>query len=468
MLLPEEFIAYTRPLLGEEIFNKLLSTLAESSPVSIRFNPFKADRRRVKICEVDRQVAWCKNGFYLNRRPNFTFDPLFHMGLYYVQEAASMFVHQVIHQYTDTKQPVTMLDLCAAPGGKSTAVRAALPDNSLLFCNDPVGQRAQILVENLQKFGHPDVIVTNNLPRDYQKAGVSFDIILADVPCSGEGLFRKDSNAVAEWSLLNVEKCWQLQREIVRDIWPCLKTGGILVYSTCTFNNKENEDNIEWILRELDAEILPVHITADWHITGSLTTSLPVYRFMPGVSRSEGLFMAVLRKREKTVSQNQTKRNLTKRKYERNPYLSITDWLVPHCSVAQCQHNETLLAIPNRWKEVYSRAAQTLKVLHAGVMLATFKGKDIIPHQSLALSILLNKQAFPCFEVSYAQAISFLRKEAIPLPPHLPKGFILLVYQNIPLGFEKNIGHRANNLYPPEWRIKSTYLPEENNTIIQI
>lgn len=468
MLLPEEFIAYTRPILGEEIFNKFLSTLDESSPVSIRLNPFKADRRRVKICEVDRQVAWCKNGFYLNRRPNFTFDPLFHMGLYYVQEAASMFVHQVIQQYTGAKQPVTMLDLCAAPGGKSTAVRAALPDNSLLFCNELVGQRAQILVENLQKFGHPDVIVTNNLPRDYQKAGVSFDIILADVPCSGEGMFRKDPNAITEWSLLNVEKCWRLQREIVRDIWPCLKTGGLLVYSTCTFNNKENEDNIEWILSELDAEILPIDITSDWHITGSLTTSLPVYRFIPGINRSEGLFMAVLRKRGEAVSQNQTKRNLTKKKNERILYPSTTHWLVPHCSVYKCQHNETLLAIPNRWKEIYDRATQTLKILHAGVMLATFKGKDIIPHQSLALSILLNRQAFPCFEVSYAQAISFLRKEAVPLPPHLPKGFILLVYQNIPLGFEKNIGHRANNLYPPEWRIRSTYLPEENNTIIQI
>ena len=352
MLLPEEFIAYTRPLLGEEIFNKFLSTLDESSPVSIRLNPFKADRKCVKICEFDSQVAWCKNGFYLNRRPNFTFDPLFHMGLYYVQEAASMFVHQVIQQYTGAKQPVTILDLCAAPGGKSTAVRAALPNNSLLFCNELVGQRAQILVENLQKFGHPDVIVTNNLPRDYQKAGVDFDIILADVPCSGEGMFRKDPNAITEWSLLNVEKCWRLQREIIRDIWPCLKTGGLLVYSTCTFNNKENEDNIEWILSELDAEILPIDITSDWHITGSLTTSLPVYRFIPGISRSEGLFMAVLRKREKTVSQNQTKRNLTKRKYERNPYLSITDWLVPHCSVYKCQNNETLLAIPNRWKEI--------------------------------------------------------------------------------------------------------------------
>ena len=338
----------------------------------------------------------------------------------------------------------------------------------MLFCNELVGQRAQILVENLQKFGHPDVIVTNNLPRDYQKAGVDFDIILADVPCSGEGMFRKEPNAINEWSLLNVEKCWRLQREIVQDIWPCLKTGGLLIYSTCTFNNKENEDNIEWILSELDAEILPIDITSDFHIMGSLTTSLPVYRFIPGISRSEGLFMAVLRKRGEAVSQNQTKRNLTKKKTERILYPSTTHWLVPHCSVYKCQHNETLLAIPNRWKEVYNRATQALKVLHAGVMLATLKGKDIIPHQSLALSILLNKQAFPCFEISYAQAISFLRKEAVPLPSHLPKGFILLTYQNIPLGFEKNIGHRANNLYPTEWRIKSTYLPEENNTIIQI
>ena len=215
MNLPSDFISYTRQLMGDELYSRLEEGLdSQQSPVSIRLNPFKAQSLDVAAGLCDSAVPWCSaTGRYLNERPNFTFDPLLHAGVYYVQEAASMFVDHIVRTFI--KEPVRMLDLCAAPGGKSTALRAALPEGSVLFSNEPMRTRAQILSENLQKFGHEDVIVTNNYPHDYRKAGIMFDAILADVPCSGEGMFRKDDGARAEWNQQNVDNCWQLQREIV-------------------------------------------------------------------------------------------------------------------------------------------------------------------------------------------------------------------------------------------------------------
>ena len=227
MNLPIDFEQYTRQLLGDNLYDRLKTGLDnQAAPTSIRLNPFKAQGKDVANGLNETAVPWCKDtGRYLKTRPNFTFDPLLHAGAYYVQEAGSMFVDHVVR--TLIQQPVTMLDLCAAPGGKSTALRAALPEGSLLFSNEPMRTRAQILSENLQKFGHEDVIVTNNYPRDYRKSRLMFDAILADVPCSGEGMFRKDDGAREEWSLQNVDNCWQLQREIVSDVWHCLRPGGL-------------------------------------------------------------------------------------------------------------------------------------------------------------------------------------------------------------------------------------------------
>ena len=207
-----------------------------------------------------------------------------------------MFLTQVVEQYVD--KPVVALDLCASPGGKSTLLRAALPEGSLLVSNEPIRPRAQVLSENITKWGHPLSIVTNNYPADFSKFVHLFDLIVADVPCSGEGMFRKDEATIREWSPQNVEKCWQLQREIVADAWACLNEGGFLIYSTCTFNTKENEENIRWILEEFDAEVVNIEMKPEWNITGSLLEGFqePVYRFIPGISRGEGLFLCIIRK----------------------------------------------------------------------------------------------------------------------------------------------------------------------------
>ena len=415
--------------MGEARFDRFLGAFDEEAPVSIRVNPkFLRKEEGGKWKEFpQKKVPWCPEGYYLSGRPQFTFDPLFHAGCYYVQEAASMFVTHILRTlftlpsldsslftlhsslltlhsslFTLHSSPFTILDLCAAPGGKSTAMRTVLPEGSLLVSNEPIPTRAQILLENITKWGWPDCIVTNNYPRDFRKAKVQFDLILCDVPCSGEGMFRKDPATIGEWSPQNVEKCWRLQREIVADAWECLSPGGLLIYSTCTYNIKENEENVRWILETYDAEPVTIPTDPSWNITGSLLPGfdVPVYRFIPGITRSEGLFLCVLRKPTPILSPRErrliTPANLSKLKCIQPPSLG--------------------------------------------------EGMEV--------------------GISYSDALRYLRGEALVLPPDTPRGIVTVTYRGVPLGPAKNIGSRANNLYPKPWRIKTTHLPSTPVEII--
>ena len=397
--------------MGAERFERYLKSFEEPAPVSIRLNPQKTEGLQVIDGE---QAPWCRNGYYLKQRPNFTFDPLFHAGCYYVQEAASMFLDEVLRQcisLTSHLSPLTSLDLCAAPGGKSTLLRAALPEDCVLYSNEPIRNRASILLENVTKWGYDNHYVTNAYPKDYRKSKMKFDIILCDVPCSGEGMFRKDEATIREWSPQQVEKCWQLQRDIVSDAWRCLNDGGLLIYSTCTFNTKENEENIRWMLSEFDdAQIVPIETKPEWNITGSLLNGFdePVYRFIPGISRGEGLFMCVLSKGERLTVRSR-----------RTASLKPSD----------------------RKSE-----AVGLKPLISDV---TLQASDIN------------------VELTYAQAMAYLRHEALVLPEDTPRGLVNVCFMGHPLGLIKNIGTRANNLYPKEWKIKTTHIPTEYEPILQ-
>lgn len=427
MQLPEDFCREARQTLGTERYERFLGALREEAPTSIRLNPLKCyDLPR----DVESRVPWCNTGYYLSSRPQFTFDPLLHAGLYYVQEASSMFVSHVLRTFVPREEgPVLALDLCAAPGGKSTAARTVLHPQSILVSNEPLRQRAQVLTENIIKFGHHDCIVTNNFPRDFRKTGLQFDVIIADVPCSGEGMFRKDEGAIAEWSPQHVAQCAQLQREIISDIWSCLKPGGLLVYSTCTLNLHENEENILWLLTQFDAELLTIPVESAWGITGSLHPDLPadgVCRFIPGFTRGEGLFMAALRKRG-SGSGNAADFDAVERICRRQ-----------------------------------------LQVLHAGTPETTLKGKAELPSHALAMSASLDRQRFPSAPLTWEEAVRYLRGESLTLHSSVPRGFVIVTYKDQPLGFVKNIGTRANNLYPDAWRIKSTHLPSETPKVLSV
>jgi len=457
MKLPVPFIKQTQALLGEKEYTKLECALQEESPVSIRVNNMKSFSH-----EETNSVPWCSTGFYLNKRLTFTFDPLFHAGCYYVQEASSMFVEQVISKYVI--EPTVALDLCAAPGGKSTHLRSLLPEGSFLVANEVIRNRSQILAENLIKWGYPDVAVTNNDPADFSSLVALFDLILTDVPCSGEGMFRKDPGAIEEWSPENVTICYQRQRRIIADVWSSLKIGGILIYSTCTYNQKEDEENIEWIKAELGAESLSVDVPQEWGITGNLAgTDAPVYRFLPHKTKGEGFFLAALRKIGNEEIEPLRKNSFKKNKKEKPLEIpqQARQWLQHPEDYDLERRVDFIIACKKVHKELVNALYQQLKVVHSGIIIGEVKGKDLLPHQSLAMSNELNANEFFSYELIYEQAISYLRKEAITLDSSAPRGYILLQYKNISLGFVKNIGNRANNLYPQEWRIRSGYLPEE-------
>jgi len=418
MQLPEDFIRETRQLMGEVRFNRFMEAFNEEAPTSIRINPRKVEGEGRK----EKSIYWCPEGHYLEGRPQFTFDPLFHAGCYYVQEAASMFICHILRSLNNCQLSIIncqfVLDMCAAPGGKSTAMRAVLPEDCVLVSNEPVPTRAQILLENITKWGWPNCIVTNNYPRDFRKAKARFDIILCDVPCSGEGMFRKDPATIGEWSLQNVEKCWRLQREIVADAWECLNPGGILIYSTCTFNTKENEENVRWIMEEFGAELLTIPTEPSWNITGSLLPGFdgPVYRFIPGITRSEGLFICALRK----VDSGQWR-------------VDSYDYHASPDSAYRSNHNCPLSTIHSKLKTL----------------------TPDLPPSTLHV------------DLSYSDALRYLRGEALVLPPDTPRGIVTVTYKGFPLGPAKNIGNRANNLYPKPWRIKTTHLPADPVEIIK-
>ena len=471
MQLPNDFILQMKDIIGDENSRRLCDALAEKATVSIRLNRAKTSDIPFDTDTVGKPVAWCNDGFYLKERPLFTLDPLLHAGAYYVQEASSMFLSHVVGtllgkrtadddiEKTDLA-PLAILDMCAAPGGKSTILRTMMPQDSLLIANEPIGRRANILSENIQKQGFPNTIVTNNYPKDFSRSGIMFDFILCDVPCSGEGMFRKDRQAIEEWSPQSVAKCQALQREIVSEAWKCLRDGGTMIYSTCTFNTRENEENIRWIADELGGEVIDIPTEPSWNISGSLLKdfNMPVYRFIPGKTEGEGLFMAVIRKKDDTTIYSKANRNIKGKNSNngKNGTVDLSKYIRRADDFTTIETDGNIVAFPKMWEQIYKTARKNLRIVHAGITIGQTKGRDFIPHQALALSTILKKDAFPCVDLEYEDAIKYLRKESIELHGDVPRGYVVVCYKGLPLGFVKNIGNRSNNLYPNEWRVRMT------------
>jgi len=405
MVLPEDFIALMRSHLGDAQADALFQGLAQEPTVAVRFNPRKTAHLTLSP-ELTDPVPWCPGAYYLPQRYAFTFDPLFHAGAYYVQDASSMYLAEVLRKYgayrsyepneslesykshKPNNSPLLALDLCAAPGGKSTLLAAMLPEGSTLISNEPIRKRAQVLAENMQKWGSPGCYVTQNFPQDFGHLRHMFDFILADVPCSGEGMFRKDPVALQEWSLQNVQQCAERQRDILRAILPTLRLGGLLVYSTCTFNRFEDEDQVRWLQSEYGLQLLEER------------------HFLPGRDRGEGLYIAALRCTEDA---------------EKAADLERADDDAPRISPAHLQ-----------------RMLKTLNLI-----------ADVDDY---------NRQIPDCsIELSYADSIRYLRREALHIAA--PRGMVVVTYRGLPLGLAKSVGTRLNNLYPQEWRIRTTYSP---------
>lgn len=453
MNLPTAFQEQMKALLPSGEYESFINAIQSEPITSIRLNPHKIQQ----FSHQHESIGWCTHGYYLNSRPTFTGDPLFHAGSYYVQEASSMFIHTVIRQLIGD-QDVVALDLCAAPGGKSTLLRSALSEGSILLSNEYIRNRARILAENLIKWGHERTVVISNSPHEIGMLPTSFDLILADVPCSGEGMFRKDETAINEWSPTNVENCKERQREIIGQIWDTLHTGGLLIYSTCTYNTQENEENVNWICKELGGSLVSIELNPTWQIRGSLIPDIgPVYRFMPHLTRGEGLFLAVIRKESISASPTPERRKKEKGgKKQQTPLIpnEIKHWLTNRDMTYRI-NGSSILAIPSDCMPYYELWSQKLYLLKPFLTIAEQKGRDWIPTHELAVSRLYNSDAFPSVELSPEMALAYLRKEAINLPNETPKGMVAVTFNRVPLGFVKHLGTRSNNLYPQEWRIRN-------------
>ena len=459
MTLSADFIAQMRAILPDEA-DALLAAITSTEPsVAIRVNSLKAP---ADAAPALRRVPWCDAGRYLAEREPFTFDVDFQSGRYYVQDASSMFIHHVLRHLV--KEPVRYLDLCAAPGGKTTTAISALPQGSMVVANEIVNARARVLCENLQKWGAPRCVVTCNAPHHFGRLSHFFDVVAADVPCSGEGMMRKDEQACRQWSPALVKQCADLQRSIIADVWDALRPGGLLIYSTCTYNTLENEQMLAWMVQEYGAEPVAVPVPEQWHIHPAIEGNLPCYRFMPHRTEGEGLFMAVLRKPEAPRKEVRLKKaKATKAKplpVPKDVRFRLKD--ADHFDFSVV--NDEVVAVPADMAPIMPAFAD-LNVMHMGVNVGAIKGKNCVPSHSLALSSALNPAAFPTCEVDYLAAMAFLRGEALSLP-QAPRGYVLLTYHSQPIGFVNNLGNRANNLYPKAWRVLSTHLPTVPHNIL--
>ena len=439
MNLPEPFVSRTQELLKEEL-PAFLDALDYPSPVSVRVND------KMEYLPSDDTVKWCDAGYYLAERPVFTLDPLLHAGVYYVQEASSMFLQQALNRFVAPQSVV--LDLCAAPGGKSTLISQYLSTHGMLVSNEIIRSRAYILAENLIKWGNDTVVVSNNEPKDFQRLPSFFDAVVVDAPCSGEGMFRKDAGAVGEWSEENVMMCARRQRQILTDVWDTLKKDGILIYSTCTYNREENEENVSWMETKLGAELLRLNTDA----FPEITVSDKGYRFFPHKTRGEGFFLSVLRKTSDAPSLRIKKQDKRQQKSEfnetelKNRLIEPENWKI-HTD------NNMISAFRTKFSDKVELLKSNLHIMHYGITLYEIKGRDLIPHTSLALSKSIQLENVLQAEVELRDALLFLKKETISLS-ETEKGFVLIKYRNIPLGWVKNLGNRCNNLYPNEWRIR--------------
>ncbi len=416
---------------------------------SIRLNPFKKTAPYSSL--LNGAIPWCEQAFYLSERPSFTLDPLLHGGAYYVQEASSMFLQYLLRNILkeDIHQK-KVLDLCAAPGGKSTLL-ASLFSDGLVVANELIKSRAAVLVENACKWGLPNMIVTNNDPDHFKQLQGFFDVILVDAPCSGSGLFRKDPQAINEWSNHSVQHCSERQEKILSAILPCLKEGGILVYSTCSYSTAENEQVADWLVQNRELRSINIPIPKAWNIvaTQSPKQGATGFRFYPHLLKGEGFYIAAFQKRSEVDSVRLKENILSK------PSRSELDQLQSYFNLTDAyqyfkQHDDIRI-IPESQFISLQQLAKQLYIKKAGIALGALKGKDLIPSHEWAVSTL-TKEKYPQVNLSLPQSLQFLRRKEFGVDD-LPTGWTLACFEGLPLGWMKVLPNRINNYYPAEWRI---------------
>lgn len=470
MHLPSSFIRSLQGLPGYHESEFIKAHESQEQVTSIRINAAKQNMGKPandsmndgtgnnELTTVDCQlpansssiVPWCCTGFYLPQRPAFTLDPLFHAGAYYVQEASSMFLEQVLQQTTDLSHPLKVLDVCAAPGGKSTHLQSLLSKDSLLVSNEVIKARASVLTENITKWGAANVVVTNNDPWHFGRLPDFFDVLVVDAPCSGSGLFRKDLNAIDEWSEDAVQLCSQRQQRILTDVLPCLQPGGLLIYSTCSYSVAEDEDILQWLVRTFEMESIRLKISPDWGIVETIIPDAYGYRFYPDKLKGEGFFIAVLRKpgvrEQASLFPALSKQNDIGKKAA----ALLQTWLKEEMSFTP--EKDDWLAMPAPVAAYLPGLKKHLYLRKAGINMGRLIRNELVPHHELALSPLISQNGIET-EVTKEQALQYLRRQDVTIETSL-NGWSLVTFRGYHLGWMKQIGSRTNNYYPMEWRIR--------------
>lgn len=453
--LPRDFEFQMLGLLGQAEFEQFKQAINNPSRTSVRVNPAKT----FLLPWANTPVPWAETGCFLEERPSFTLDPAIHAGAYYVQEASSMFIDHILRSQGISKG--IYLDLAAAPGGKSTLLSSYLGDEGMLVANEVIQPRVQILKENIIKWGLGNVVVTNNDPEHFGPLEGFFDVVLVDAPCSGEGMFRKDPQAREEWSIDNVQLCSARQKRIMDQAGALVKANGYLIYSTCTFNEQENEDMIRFLTEEFSYEPVRVPLKKAWNIreTQVETEDGKVfygYRFFPHLVESEGFFVTVLRRSSEAYIQDPKRVKDFKHPYLKEVFNresgELDEELGFDGSGKYYTLNDSHFRISSDWNLHFQKICQHLSLKYFGVEIGKKQKNDWIPTHEWAISTL-PKKGFPSCELSEADAVEFLRKNDFGIP-NLPQGWVLITYKNLPLGWIKNLGNRANNYYPKEWRIR--------------
>ena len=454
-MIKDKFRRYLVEAIGEERSLVAFAAFEKQASVSVRLNPFKPCPEPADAGTI----AWSRHGRILKERPVFTLDPHFHGGAYYVQDSSSMFVGHVFRSLLSAvdlpeDRPVRVLDLCAAPGGKSTDLAASLReifgDRFLLVTNEVMKQRVGILADNMALWGDPDVVVTSDDPSAFASLPGFFDVIVADVPCSGEGMFRKDEEAQEQWSEDNVALCEARQRRIVADVWPALRHGGLFIYSTCTFNIYENDGNVGWIAAELGAEPL---LKEDVLPEEGLIKTAFGYSLVPGFVEGEGQYCSALKKTSDNTWTGSFK-DVRRRSRPSSSDVKMPEGLGRLFNIPMDFRfrGDMVIALPSALVSDVAML-EGLHIIASGCAVGTVKGRDLVPDADLALSLALSHDAYPVVEVDRQTALSYLHRDAIVLKD-APKGFVLIMHDGLPLGFVKNLGNRCNSLHPQSRRIR--------------
>ena len=435
-------------------FPDFQTALTEPTPVSIRINPRKAVYDTTGLDPV----PWCAEGYYLPERPSFTLDPLFQAGAYYVQEASSMLLSEALRQTVNLNRslrqyPLRVLDLCAAPGGKSTLLASALSADSLLVCNEVIRSRVSVLHENLDKWGCPNVVVSNHDPDDMANLAGFFDVVLVDAPCSGEGLFRKDPDAVQEWSEESVQLCSARQKRILSAASSLLDEGGILIYSTCTYNDLENLNNVRYLTGK-GFENRSLTLPADWNIVEKNVEGAVGYQCYPNRVRGEGFFISVFQKKTFTATVKLDARTFRSiRALRPREAASAARWLQHPADFSYWEKpNGAVMALPKSLEKTFLFLDVALRSKGFGLDMGQFKGQDFIPSHALALSTAINS-SLPALPLSKENALRYFKKENLVFDEPV-NGWLLAQYKGLNLGWVKGVGNRVNNYLPKDWRIR--------------